>query len=50
MAQKHNLKVLAKIPIDPAISAACDKGEIELYDQDWLEPIGKTLEKMEADK
>ena len=26
IAEKHNLKVLAKLPIDPKISAACDKG------------------------
>jgi len=37
IADKHNLKVLAKLPIDPKISAACDKGIIELFDGDWLE-------------
>ena len=26
IAEKHNLKVLAKLPVDPRISAACDKG------------------------
>lgn len=47
IAQKHNLKVLAKLPIDPKISAACDRGLIELYDGTWLDPIAKILEKME---
>jgi len=36
--------VLAKIPINPKISAACDKGMIELFDGDWLEPVAKILE------
>ena len=44
IADKHNLKVLAKIPIDPRISTACDRGMIELFDGNWLDPIGKILE------
>ena len=32
IAEKHNLKVLAKLPIDPKITAACDKGMIELFE------------------
>jgi len=47
IAEKHDLKVLAKLPIDPKISDACDKGIIELFDGDWLDPIGEILEKME---
>lgn len=47
IAEKYNLKVLAKLPIDPKISAACDKGMIEFYDGTWLDPIAKILEKME---
>jgi len=44
VAEKHNLKVLAKLPIDPKISDACDKGTIELYDGAWLDPVAKILE------
>ena len=44
IAEKHNLKVLAKLPIDPKISAACDKGMIELFDGDWFEPLLNSLE------
>jgi len=44
IAEKHNLKVLAKLPITPKISAACDKGMIELFDGDWLEPVAKILQ------
>ncbi|NLW00852.1 MAG: Mrp/NBP35 family ATP-binding protein, partial [Clostridiales bacterium] len=47
IAEKNNLKVLAKLPVNPKISAACDKGMIELFDGDWLEPVAKVLEKME---
>ncbi|HHX13476.1 MAG TPA: Mrp/NBP35 family ATP-binding protein [Clostridiales bacterium] len=47
IAEKHNLKVLAKLPIDPKISAACDKGLIELFDGDWLDPVAKILQEME---
>jgi len=45
IAEKHNLKVLAKLPVNPKISAACDKGMIELFDGDWLDPVAKALEK-----
>ena len=47
IAEKHNLKVLAKLPIDPKISAACDKGMIELFEGDWLDPVAKLLENSE---
>lgn len=44
IAEKHNLKVLAKLPIDPRLAAACDRGMIELFDGNWLEPVAKILE------
>ena len=47
IAEKHNLKVLAKLPIDPKISAACDKGMIELFDGDWFDSLSKSLEESE---
>ncbi len=47
IAKKHGLKVLAVLPIDPEISAACDKGLIEQYDGTWLNPVARILEKME---
>jgi len=46
IAETHNLKVLAKLPINPKISAACDKGMIELSDCDWFDPVAKKLEEM----
>ncbi|MGE4284890.1 MAG: P-loop NTPase, partial [Clostridia bacterium] len=45
IADKYNIKVLAKIPINPKIAAACDKGMIELFDGDWLDNIAEILEK-----
>ncbi len=45
IAQNHNLPVLAKLPIDPSISAACDKGMIELLNGNWFDDVAKTLEK-----
>lgn len=45
IADKHDIKVLAKLPIDPKIAAACDKGMIELFDGDWLDNIAEILEK-----
>lgn len=46
IAEKHNLKVLGRIPIDPKLSAACDKGMIELFDGNWLDPVAKMFEEM----
>lgn len=43
IAPKHGLRVLAKLPIDPKISAACDAGMIELFDGSWFDTIGKLL-------
>jgi Mrp family chromosome partitioning ATPase len=43
IAQKYGLNVLAKLPINPKISAACDKSMIEFFDGDWLEPAAKKL-------
>lgn len=47
IAQKHNIAVLGKLPIDPRIAAACDRGMIELFDGDWLNDIAEILEKKE---
>lgn len=37
IAKEHNLKVLAKLPIDPALAAACDSGNVEGYPASVLE-------------
>lgn len=45
-AKEAGLKVLGKLPIDPKIAAACDKGVIELFDGNWLDDTAKELEKL----
>jgi len=45
IAEQHELKVLARLPMDPKIAAACDKGMIELLDVDRLDNIAEILEK-----
>ena len=36
-AQKFGFEVLGKIPVDPKLAAACDKGAIELFEGGWLD-------------
>jgi Mrp family chromosome partitioning ATPase/predicted Fe-Mo cluster-binding NifX family protein len=43
IARKYNLNVLASLPIDPKLAAACDKGMIELYDGPWLDRLTDVL-------
>ena len=45
IAKKHNIDVIANIPINPKLAAACDKGMIELFEGDWLDNIADLLEK-----
>ncbi|KNZ40702.1 iron-sulfur cluster carrier protein MrpORP [Acetobacterium bakii] len=44
IAKEHQLEVLARMPIDPKIAAACDKGMIELFDGNWLDNVANVLE------
>ena len=37
IAKEFNIPVLAKLPINPKLAAACDAGMIELFEGDWLE-------------
>jgi hypothetical protein len=46
IAEKHHLKVLAKLPIDPELSAACDSGLIELLNGNWFDSIATLLENL----
>lgn len=46
VAEKHGIKQTAKMPINPKLSAGCDKGLIELYDGSWLDEMADSLEKM----
>ncbi|MBU4440528.1 MAG: Mrp/NBP35 family ATP-binding protein, partial [Firmicutes bacterium] len=44
VAKQHNINVVAKMPIDTSLAGACDKGIIELFDNNWLDPIVEILE------
>ncbi|MBN2558106.1 MAG: Mrp/NBP35 family ATP-binding protein [Clostridia bacterium] len=46
-ADRHDLKVLARIPVDPGISRSCDSGLIEQYESDSLNGLTELLIKME---
>lgn len=46
IAAERNLKVLAKLPVDPKISAACDRGMIELFNGTWFDSFAENLESM----
>ncbi len=43
VAEKYGLKVLAKLPIDPKISAACDAGMVEMFEGDWFDALAEQL-------
>ncbi len=49
-AKKHGLKIMARIPIDPKISQACDEGDIENYQADFLNELAGELIKMEEEQ
>ncbi|MFQ8602784.1 MAG: P-loop NTPase, partial [Anaerovoracaceae bacterium] len=46
VAEEHGLEVLGRLPIDPKLAAACDKGMIELFEGDWLDDAAKKLENL----
>ncbi len=47
IADKHGVKTIAKLPLDPRISAACDHGMIELFEGNWLDGMAQMLEGLE---
>lgn len=46
VAAKHHISAVAKLPINSAIAAACDLGEIEALDAPWLTELSSSIEKM----
>ena len=47
VAAKYALPVLGRLPIDPTLASACDRGIIELFGGDWLEAAADRIEAME---
>ncbi len=43
IGDKYNLPIMAKLPIDPKIAAACDQGMIEFYENSWLDSVAEAL-------
>lgn len=46
IAAKLRIPLIAKLPINPKLSAACDRGMIELYEGDWLDQLADSLENL----
>ncbi len=46
LASEHKIPMFAKLPINPKLAAATDKGLLELYEGDWLDTMTEGLEKL----
>lgn len=46
LAEKHDIDITARLPVDSKLTAACDTGMIELFDGQWLDDIALVLENM----
>ena len=45
IAEKYDIPMVAKLPIDPSIAASCDKGQIEDINAEWLTELCAHIEK-----
>ena len=46
IAKSHNIDTISKLPVNPKLAAACDKGMIELFEGDWLDNMADIIEKL----
>ncbi len=46
VAAKYALPVLGKLPIEPKLAAACDRGAIELFEGGWLDGAADLIESL----
>ncbi len=44
VALEEGIPLLAQLPIDPALARECDTGVIELFNEDWMEPVVRAVE------
>ena len=44
VALEEGLPLLAQLPIDPALARECDTGVIELFNEDWMDPVISAVE------
>ena len=49
-AQAHSLPLLAQLPIQPELASACDKGLVELFNENWLDGAADVVEHTPARK
>ncbi|MFH1512577.1 MAG: Mrp/NBP35 family ATP-binding protein [Bacillota bacterium] len=43
IAKRHGIQTVARLPIDPKLTAACDQGKIERFEGDWLDILLQTI-------
>lgn len=48
IAQRYNIPLTARLPIDPKLAAGIDKGMIELFNGDWLDKIADAVYELPA--
>ena len=46
VARHNDIAMSARLPLNPALSAACDAGKIEMFDGDWLDVMAEALMKL----
>ena len=39
IAEKHRIKNVVRLPVDPRLARACDTGMIELFEGSWLDSL-----------
>ena len=44
VALEEGIPLLAQLPIDPTIAKECDTGVIELFNEDWMDPVIDAVE------
>ena len=47
IAEKYGIQTVSKLPINPKIASAADKGMLELFEGDWLDNMIDMIEKLE---
>ena len=43
MAAEENVKILARVPMDPAMAAAMDQGSMETLTPNYMEPVADAI-------
>ncbi len=44
VALEHSVPLLAQLPLDPALARMCDTGVIELFNENWMDPVMGAVE------